>query len=77
MEEEKLLAILRLQKCKAVGDIIAKKLIVHVGDVEQIFKEKKATLAKINGINKKILEHFFDKEPLVKAEKELEYIQKK
>jgi len=76
LEEEKLLAILRLQKSKAVGDIIAKKLIVHVGDVEQIFKEKKATLAKINGINKKILEHFFDKEPLVKAEKELEYIQK-
>ena len=77
MEEEKLIAILRLQKSKSVGDIIAKKLIVHVGDVEQIFKEKKATLAKINGIGKNVLNHLFDKEPLLMAEKELAYIQKK
>jgi DNA processing protein len=41
LEEEKLLAILRLQRSKAVGDILAKKLIVQVGDVAQIFKEKK------------------------------------
>jgi len=27
LKEEKLHAILRLQKCKAVGDILAKKLI--------------------------------------------------
>jgi DNA processing protein len=76
MEEEKLLAILRLQKSKAIGDILAKKLIVNVGDVEQIFKEKTATLQKINGIGAHVLKHLFDKENIKSAEQELNYIKK-
>ena len=74
MKEEKLLAILRLQKTKAVGDILAKKLIVNVGDIEQIFKEKRATLSKLNGIGNHVLTHLFDQENLKLAEKELQYI---
>ncbi|WP_439132139.1 DNA-processing protein DprA [Polaribacter sp.] len=74
MKEEKLLAILRLQKSKAIGDILAKKLIVKVGDVEQVFKEKSAILEKINGIGAYALKHLFDKENLKAAEKELNYI---
>ena len=74
MKEEKLLAILRLQKCKAVGDILSKKLIVNVGDVTQIFKEKAAHLAKINGIGKHVLKHLFDKENVKLATQELKYI---
>ncbi|TXD54206.1 MULTISPECIES: DNA-processing protein DprA [unclassified Polaribacter] len=76
MKEEKLLAILRLQKSKAIGDILAKKLIVHVGDVEQIFKEKSATLQKINGIGNHVLKHLFDEKNLESAEQELNYIKK-
>lgn len=76
MKEEKLLAILRLQKSKAVGDILAKKLIVNVGDVTQIFKEKKTSLEKINGIGNHVLKHLFDKENILKAEQELAYIKK-
>ena len=75
MKEEKLLAILRLQKSKAVGAILAKKLIINVGDVTQIFKEKPAVLQKINGIGKHVITHLFDKENLKNAEKELHYIQ--
>ena len=75
MEEEKLLAILRLQRSKAVGDILAKKLIVNVGDVAQIFKEKKTTLAKINGIGEYALKHLFDSSNVLKAKQELDYIQ--
>ena len=75
MKEEKLLAILRLQKSKAVGDILAKKLIVNVGDVTQIFKEKRATLSKINGIGNHVLKHLFDSENVKLAAKELKYIQ--
>ena len=75
MEEEKLLAILRLQRSKAVGDILAKKLIVNVGDVAQIFKEKKTTLAKINGIGDHGLKHLFDSSNVLKAKQELDYIQ--
>ena len=74
MKDEKLLAILRLQKCKAVGDILAKKLIVNVGDVSQIFKEKRASLSKINGIGNHVLKHLFDEESLRRASRELKYI---
>ena len=75
LKEEKLLAILRLQKSKAVGDILAKKLIVNVGDVTEIFKEKVINLSKINGIGNHVLKHLFDKENIKAAEQELKYIQ--
>ena len=76
MKEETLLAVLRLQKSKAIGDILAKKLIVNVGDVEQIFKEKSAYLQKINGIGSHALKHLFDVKNLKSAETELNYILK-
>jgi DNA processing protein len=74
MKEEELLAILRLQKSKAIGDILAKKLIVNVGNVEDIFKEKATTLQKINGIGNHVLKHLFDKKNSKLAEQELNYI---
>ncbi len=74
MKEEKLLAVLRLQKSKAIGDILAKKLIVNVGDVQQVFKEKRTTLEKINGIGSHVLKHLFDGNNLKLAEQELAYI---
>ena len=74
MKEEELLSILRLQKSKAIGDILAKKLIVSVGDVQQIFEEKPQILAKINGIGSQAIKHLFAKENLELAQKELEYI---
>jgi DNA processing protein len=75
LNEEKLLAILRLQKCKAVGDILAKKLIVNVGDVAQVFKEKTSHLSKINGIGKHVLRNLFASENIALARQELRYIQ--
>jgi DNA processing protein len=75
LNEEKLLAILRMQKAKAVGDILAKKLIVNVGDIEQVFKEKSAILSKINGIGNHVLKHLFDTKNIKYAEEELKYIQ--
>ncbi|MCG1035359.1 DNA-processing protein DprA [Polaribacter sargassicola] len=76
MKEEKLLAILRMQKCRAVGDILAKKLIVNVGDIEQVFKEKPTILSKINGIGAHVLKTLFDTENIKLAERELAYIKK-
>lgn len=76
LKEEKLLAILRLQKAKAIGDIIAKKLIVNTGDVEQIFREKSTVLEKINGVGTHVLKHLFDRTNLKLAEQELGYIKK-
>ena len=74
MKKEKLLAILRLQKTKTVGDILAKKLIAATGDVAQIFEEKSSNLLKINGIGTRITKGLFDKETQKLAENELAYI---
>ncbi len=77
MRDEKLLAILQLQKATGIGDILAKRLIAAVGDVEQIFKEKATNLQKINRIGKYTLQHLFDKKLYSSAEKELLYIREK
>ncbi|ARV07301.1 DNA protecting protein DprA [Polaribacter sp. SA4-10] len=76
MKEEKLIAILRLQKSKAIGCIIAKKLIAATGSVEQIFKESPGKLQKINGIGQHVTNHLFDKVNIKLAEQELDYINK-
>ena len=57
-----------------MGAILAKKLIVNVGDVEQIFKEKTSHLSKINGIGTHVLKHLFEKENIQLAKQELSYI---
>ncbi len=77
MNSEKLLAILKLQATKNVGDIIAKKLIAATGDVEQVFKESKNTLHKINGIGTHVTDSLFANENQKRAEEELNYIQQK
>jgi DNA processing protein len=77
LKEEELLAVLRLQKCKAVGDILAKKLIMHVGGVSEIFKEKSAVLSKINGIGVHVLKHLFDPKNIQLAEQEYRHMKEK
>ena len=75
LEKEKLLSILRLQKTKNVGDILAKKLIAATGDVTQIFHERPSNLLKINGIGTYALKDLFNNETLKHAENEFDYIQ--
>ena len=75
LKKEKLLAILRLQKTKTVGDILAKKLIATTGDVAQIFEEKSANLLKINGIGSRMIKELFDDNNQKLAENELEYLE--
>lgn len=76
MKEEEILALLRLQKTKSVGDILAKKLIATVGSATDVFKEKKHTLYKINGIGNFAIQNLFNESNLKLAEKELHYINK-
>ncbi len=76
MKEEEILAILRLQKTKSIGDILAKKLIATIGNACDIFKEKKNTLEKIHGIGLYAIQNLLDDSYLRLAEKELEYINK-
>ncbi len=77
MLEKELLGLLMLQKAKGVGDIIAKKLIAHCGSAENVFKEKKSILDKINGIGSITIKNLFEKNNRIAADRELSFIQKK
>lgn len=76
MKNETLLAILRLQKCRFIGDTIAKRLIGMVGDVTEIFNEKSNRLQRIEGVGSALISYLKDEENLRLAEKELEVILK-
>lgn len=74
MNETQLLHILALQHIPKIGDVTAKKLIKHCGSAEAIFKEKKTTLLKIDGIGRIMLDGLFDTSHFTAAEDELKYI---
>ncbi|MFY7671898.1 DNA-processing protein DprA [Tenacibaculum sp. MEBiC06402] len=76
MLEEELFAVLRLQATPNIGDIIAKKLIRNIGSAQQVFKEKKSALLKIDGIGEFVIYQLQNKEAFTHVEKELNYIQK-
>ncbi|CAL2062029.1 DNA-processing protein DprA [Tenacibaculum sp. 190524A05c] len=76
MLEEELFAVLKLQATPNVGDIIAKKLIRVIGSAEQIFKEKKSSLLKIDGIGEFVVKQLQKTEIIEQAEYEMNYIQK-
>jgi len=59
-----------------IGPIKAKTLVSHIGSAEQIFKENKNTLSKIDGVGAFFLKDFNPKAYLLRAERELTFIQK-
>ncbi len=59
-----------------IGDINGKRLIAQCGSVDAIFKEKKSSLLKINGIGKTIADAICDKKYLNRAEEEIKFIEK-
>ena len=76
MLEEELLAILTLQRVKGIGDIIAKKLIAHCGNAQNVFSEKRGIVEKINGVGSFRIQNLYHKEVRLLAEKELNHILK-
>lgn len=74
MDNEELLAILRLQATQNIGDVTAKKLIKTIGTAKAIFQQKVSLIEKINGIGKYVTNHLFDEKYLRLAETELNYI---
>jgi len=59
-----------------IGPIKAKSLISHIGSAEQVFKEDKSTLGKVSGVGSFFLKDFNPKELLLRAERELNFIEK-
>ena len=76
MKIEELLAVLRLQATKNVGDVIAKKLIHHFGCASNIFSASKNDLLQIDGIGEFIIKHLLNENYLSAAAKELNYVEK-
>ena len=76
MKDSDLQYILALQHVPNLGDASAKKLIRHAGSAEAVFKEKKTSLLKIDGIGSTKLADLFSEDNLKAAEKEVEFIRK-
>ena len=74
LTEQELRYMLALQRVPNLGDTSAKKLLHHVGSAEGVFKEKKATLLKIDGIGGFKLKSLDDKQWLSEADEELRFI---
>jgi DNA processing protein len=74
MTQQELLYVLALQHLPKIGSINAKKLIGHCGTAEAVFKEKKTSLLRIDGIGVLSIQGLDDKLHLEAAEEELRFI---
>lgn len=74
MKDSELLHLLALTKVEGIGDILAKKLIQHCGNVENVFKTKASKLTSIDGIGQNLLRNLKDKSVFEKAQAEFQYI---
>jgi len=76
MSPDELRYYLALQKAEGVGAINAKKLLVHCGNAESIFKEKSVILSKIDGIGLRVTKGLKNKSLFKLADQELNFIKK-
>jgi DNA processing protein len=74
MSDQDLFYLLALQSVDGVGDIMAKKLLLHCGTAEAIFKTKSSQLATIDGVGSVLLKNIKEKSIFEKAQKELDFI---
>lgn len=74
MNEQELFYVLALQKVELVGDIVAKKLISHIGNAQDIFKAKPSQLSSIDGVGAILINNLKNKQIFKKAEAELKFI---
>lgn len=75
LSKSELRYILALQRVPNLGDSSAKKLLHHVGSAEGIFKEKPATLLKIDGIGAYKIKDLQAPHLLTEAEAEIRFIE--
>ena len=75
MHEQEIICLLALLKIDGVGDIVAKKLLNHCANAEEIFKTKASTLSSIDGIGQVLIKNLKNKHVFDQAEAEYKYIQ--
>lgn len=76
MTEEELYYTLALLRVDGVGDIMAKKLLLHCGSAKAIFETKKNHLAAIDGVGSFLLRNLQESAVFAKAQKEVDFIAK-
>ncbi|TKG92487.1 DNA-protecting protein DprA [Puteibacter caeruleilacunae] len=76
MMPDKLAYQIALTITPGIGSVHARTLLENVDDIEELFAEKPSVLGKIPRVSKSILKSLRSKETLLRAEKEIEFIQK-
>lgn len=71
-----LLFKIALSLAPGIGGVLARNMVSYVGSVEGVFEESVKSLQKIPGIGEINAKRIKDKDVLVKAEKELKFIEK-
>lgn len=76
MNEEDLFHLLALLKVEGVGDIMGKKLLLHLGSAKAIFEAKQTQLLAIDGVGSMLIKNLKSKTIFESATKELAFIKK-
>ncbi len=71
---DNLLYKIALSKVKGLGATLTKNVVVYIGDLEAVFKEKPHALEKIPGIGRKLAYSIGDPQALSEAAKELNFV---
>ncbi|HPE75062.1 MAG TPA: DNA-processing protein DprA [Draconibacterium sp.] len=74
--DDKMLYKIALSIIPGIGGILARNIVAYVGSVEGVFSESLKSLQKIPGIGEVNAHRIKDKDILVKAEKELNFVAK-
>lgn len=75
MTETELLNTLALMRIEGVGDIVAKKLINHLGSAEAVLTAKRQQLLSIEGVGEVLYKNLQNRDVFKLAESELKFIQ--
>jgi DNA processing protein len=75
MTNQELFHLLALQKVAGIGDIMAKKLLLHFKNAEAVFKATPKQLTDIEGVGSFIVKNLRDKTIFESAQKELQFIE--
>lgn len=77
MLSEEILYQVALTQLDGVGDVLAKNLVLQLGSAGEIFKAKKSTLEKIQGVGPAIATRVMNRNhALVRAEEELRFMER-
>ena len=74
MSEHELLACLALQKVPHVGDILAKRLMIHFGSARAVFEVGSSAWMEVEGFGSQLIRNLQDMNLFRRAEEELRFI---